>query len=321
MRVTFWGTRGSIATGADTAGLRRKLRAALMAPAGRRFADEAEADRFIDGSLPFDVRGTYGGESSCVQVETGMADEDLICDLGSGARRYGNDCIATHGPGRPRTYHVLMSHLHWDHVMGFPMFVPAYIPGNRIVIHSCHREAEAAFRAQHSHPGFPVDFTDLGATIEFVTLEPGQTRAIAGFRVTPKLQRHPGGSYGYRIEREGRTVVYATDSEHDLDHEVERESVIDFFRAADLVVFDAMYTLADAMTARQDWGHSSNMVGVELCHAAGAHRIALFHHDPVQTDEALERTLGQTVRYEEMHRGSAPPLQVLGAYDGLVLTV
>ena len=103
--------------------------------------------------------------------------------------------------------------------MGFPFFMPAYIPGNVVRIYGCHAVLEEAFRRQHGRPSFPVEFEQLGAKIEFVGLVPGQPNDVAGLTVTPKLQRHGGDSYGYRIERAGKTLVYSTDSGTSRDAE------------------------------------------------------------------------------------------------------
>jgi ribonuclease BN (tRNA processing enzyme) len=130
------------------------------------------------------------------------------------------------------------------------------------------------------------------------------------------LQRHTGDSYGYRFESQGRMVVYSTDSEHPLARAEHTDPFVDFFRGANLVIFDAMYSLADAISVKADWGHSSNVVGVELCQRAGARHLCLFHHEPVSDDEAIESLLAETRRLEEITRGSTP-LRVSAAYDGL----
>lgn len=319
MEVRFWGTRGSLPVAHRPEDVRRKLRAALRAASGRRLEDDAAVERFIREELDFPVANTYGGNTSCVQIDTGGG-EYLLCDLGSGARELGNRVLADHGPDDPRTFHVLMSHLHWDHIMGFPFFTPAYIPGNRVHIYGCHDTLEQAFRAQHGAPGFPVPFDALGADIRFHHLEPGADYAIAGCRVRPKFQHHGGDSYGYRIEHQGRSVVYSTDSEHKQDDETEMHAFVEFFRDADLVVFDAMYSLAEAMSVKEDWGHSSNLVGVELCQRAGVRHLCLFHHEPACDDETIHRVLQETRRYEELSRTGAP-LTVSSAYDGLVISV
>ncbi len=317
MKVIFWGTRGSLPVALTAADVRSKVIAALTAAQGRQLPDSAALSAFVD-SLPFVSRGTFGGNSSCVEI-VGGGSEHLLCDLGSGARPLGQSKIATYGPARPQLYHVFLSHLHWDHLMGFPFFVPAYIPGNRIVIHGCHQGLEDAVRLQFGIPCFPVDFGTLGANIEFDVMTPDEPREIAGFTVTPKLQLHGGDSFGYRFERFGKTVVYSTDSEHKLDNAQERQKFVDFFRNADLVIFDAMYSLAEAVSVKADWGHSSNVVGVELCQAAGARRLALFHHEPVNDDGRLALLLEETRRFEEITRENLAPLEIISAYDGLTV--
>lgn len=314
MKVRFWGTRGSIPVSVTAPVIRAKIAAALAGSIGVDLSSPEKIDAYID-TLGFDVAGTFGGHSSCVQVETGGA-EHVILDLGSGARPLGEAMIARFGPDVPQTYHVFLSHLHWDHIMGFPFFTPAYIPGNRIIIHTCHEQAEFALRRQHAAPSFPVDYSLLAAQIEYDLMQPGQMREIAGMTVTAKRQLHAGDSYGWRFERAGKILVYSTDSEHKLDHPDEAQGFIDFFRDADLVIFDAMYSLADAISCKADWGHSSNIVGVELCLAARAKRLALFHHEPIYSDTQIAQVLAETRRFEEIIREDHA-LDVIAAWDGL----
>ena len=313
-RVRFWGTRGSLPVALTAAGVRRKLVAALRSASGRHFASDAEVEQHLD-TLPFAAANTYGGHTSCVEIETGGPDF-LLCDLGSGARPFGLSAMARRKGGAPQTFHIFMSHLHWDHIMGLPFFVPAFIPGNRVVIYGSHRELEFSLRRQQDKPSFPVDFSIFGAAMEFVHLEPGQPHEVAGVTVTTMLQRHTGDSYGYRFESQGRSVIYSTDSEHPLAQVEHTDRFVDFFRGADLVIFDAMYSLADAISVKADWGHSSNVVGVELCQLAGVHHLCLFHHEPVFDDEAIDSVLAETRRLEEITRGGAP-LRISAAYDGL----
>ena len=316
MKVRFWGTRGSIPVAVTAPEIRAKLAAALAGSVGRDLSSPAAIDAYID-SLGFDIAGTFGGHSSCVEVDTGGA-EHFVLDLGSGARPLGQAMLNRYGPGQPQTYHVFMSHLHWDHIMGFPFFTPAYLPGNRIVIHSCHDEVEHAFRRQQGAPSFPVEFDRLGARIEFDILRPGSSVDIAGVAVSALAQRHVGDSFGWRLEHGGKSLVYSTDSEHKLDCAQERQAFVDFFRAADLVIFDAMYSLADAVSVKADWGHSSNVVGVELCQLAGARRLALVHHEPAHGDAQIARLLSETRRLEEITR-DAHAVYVIAAWDGLEL--
>jgi len=314
----FWGTRGSLPVALDAAGVRTKLKAALRGASGRTFASDADLDAYVDG-LPFDVGSTFGGNTSCVELLTGER-EYVVCDLGSGVRPFGQAAIARHGPAAPQTYHVFVSHVHWDHIMGLPFFGPAYIPGNRLVFYGGHGNLEAALRRQMEPPSFPVTFDVFRAAIDFVHLAPDVTHDVAGMRVTLKRQHHAGDSYGYRFEKDGRTIVYSTDSEHQLTEPGELVAFTEFFRDADLVIFDAMYSLAEATSVKADWGHSSNIVGVELCQAAKVKELCLFHHEPALDDAALAKMLAETRRFEEITRGSAP-LRISAAYDGLEITL
>jgi phosphoribosyl 1,2-cyclic phosphodiesterase len=315
-RVRLWGTRGSLPVSLTADQVRSKVIAALRDAAGRSFATDAELGAYVD-SLGFAVSGTYGGHSPCVEIETG-GPEFVLCDLGTGVRPFGQKILARDGPGTPHTYHVFMSHVHWDHIMGFPFFTPAYIPGNRIRIYGAHAELERAFRRQQAAPSFPVDFSALGAQIEFVGLDPAIEHDIAGMSVQLMLQRHAGDSYAYRFSAAGKAVVYSTDSEHTLTDLDETRRFATFFHNADVVIFDAMYSLADSISVKADWGHSSNIVGVDLCLMAGARHLCLFHHEPVQGDEAIARVLAESRRYEEIARAATQePLHISAAYDGM----
>ena len=314
MRIRFWGTRGSIPVALTPADIRDKLAQALVAASGRRFESLGEAYDFAQRSLPFSVSHTFGGHTSCVELQT-ASDEYFVCDMGSGARAFGEHVLARQG-GRPAVVNVFMSHVHWDHIMGFPFFGPAYLPGTTLRIHGCHAVLEQAFRLQQSPPCFPVTFDQLSAKIEFVRLVPGQRVRVGDLSVLPKLQRHSGDSYGYRFEAEGKSVVYSTDSEYKLEDRAATGAFVEFFRDADLVIFDAMYSLAEVVSVKEDWGHSSNIIGVELCQMAGARQLMLFHHEPANDDATIEGILRDARRLEELTRGERP-LHVSAAHDGL----
>jgi phosphoribosyl 1,2-cyclic phosphodiesterase len=318
VRVRFWGTRGSIPVALTSADIRDKVAQALYRAQGRHFASVGEAYDFAVGDLDFSLTHTFGGHSPCVELETG-SDEYFVCDMGSGARPFGAHVLARQS-GRPATVNVFMSHVHWDHIMGFPFFGPAYAPGTRIRIHGCHEALEHAFRLQQAPPCFPVEFSQLAASVEFVTLAPGRVHEVCGVQVTPAPQMHSGDSYGYRFEHAGKSFVYTTDSEHKLENRAQTERFVRFFHGADLVVFDAMYSLADAISVKADWGHSSNIIGVELCQMARVKHLVLFHHEPAYDDAAIEGVLRETRRFEELTRGTRA-LQISAAYDGLEIDV
>jgi phosphoribosyl 1,2-cyclic phosphodiesterase len=320
LRIRFWGTRGSLPVALTTAEIEQKIVASLLAAAGRSFGTRQEAQSFVERELPFSISHTYGGNSSCVEIDAGSG-EYILCDLGTGARPFGQHVLAqSKGAATPSTFHVFLSHLHWDHIMGFPFLVPAYLSGNRILIYGCHDAIEQAFRRQQAAPCFPVEFSQLAAKIEFITLQPGTRHRVAGLEVTPKLQLHSGDSYGYRFEHQGKVVVYSTDSEHKTDDAHSTREFVEFFRDADLVIFDAMYSLADTVSVKEDWGHSSNIVGVELCQLARAKHLCLFHHEPASSDAKIASVLEETVRLEKITR-EGHPLKVSSAYDGMEIII
>lgn len=311
MHVKIWGSRGSIPSPCLGDRVREKIARALELSLGADLTRE-NINSFVD-SLPFWVRSSYGGNTPCVQV-TGP-DEYLICDLGSGARCLGNHLLKTQGPG-PHVFHVLISHLHWDHIQGLPFFPFIYIPGNVFYVYGAHSEIERAFAAQQSSPFFPVDFHDLPSTFEFRELPVGEKVSIAGFSVSAHEQNHPGKSYGFRVERKGKVFVYATDCEHGKVDICSLEAFSKMAGDADFLIFDSQYTFVDHCTSKKDWGHSSNLVGVELCKLSGVKRLCLFHLDPAPDDQRLDEFLEDTRSYAQLYM-PAKKLEVFMAYDGL----
>lgn len=320
MQAYFWGTRGSLPVAPEGIAIREKIRRALLKANGRRFDDASAAEQFIDAELDFPVRSSYGGNSSCMEIIGG--DHYTVCDMGSGLRCLGQQVMRKHGTGQPQIYNFFMSHVHWDHIMGFPFFPPSYIPGNTIRIHGGHPVAvlEEAFRRQQSAPCFPVQWEHLGASIDFVHLDTDRWYDIDGLRVKLKLQPHPGGSYGYRFEQSDKALVYSTDAEHKLQSDTETEGMVEFYRNADVVVFDAQYSLNEMINSKEDWGHSSNIVGIDLCLRAHVKHYCMFHHEPAHGDETIHTILGETRRYAEI-ASDGQALQVSSAYDGLVIDV
>ena len=315
MLVRFWGTRGSLPVAPTAETIRRKIARALIAADGRKFDDEAGARSFVEQELGFAAGATYGGATPCVEIEAGSS--YFICDMGSGLRPFGIDSMKRNAAGHSRTYNFFQSHLHWDHIMGFPFFAPAFDPAATIRIHAGHPDAEQAFRRQQEEISFPVPFEWLRADIEFVQLTPGETHEVDGMRIETILQHHSHASYGYRFtDGGGRSVIYSTDSEHKPDNMADEAAFIDFFRDADLVICDTMYSLGDSVSMKEDWGHSSNLVAVDLCHQAKARSLALFHHEPTYQDEDIQRMHEESIRYEELTR-EGQPLDVICAYDGL----
>ena len=318
MEVYFWGTRGSLPASVNAEKIRRKLKSALEIAVEKGIGPESDIESFIDNELPFWVKGTYGTNTPCVEIR--HSDGFVLCDAGSGIRDFSNHILRMQGTARPKDFNIFISHPHWDHIQGFPFFAPVYTEENRITVYGCHKNIKDALPVQHGPPFFPVDFKFLGADIRFVSLTPGKTYEIAGFRVTAKEQSHPGKSYGYRFEKEGKIVVYSTDSEHKYIREEDPAPFVDFFSQADLLIFDAQYTLADTCTTKEDWGHSNNLIGVELAQKAGVKHLCLFHQEPVSSDEDLHKFLLDTKKYASLVRGSGS-LRVSIAWDGMAVEV
>jgi len=318
--VRFWGTRGVIPCAATAREVREKIANALVIAREAAIESREDALRFIDSELDFASNATYGGATSCVEIESGD-DAFFICDMGSGLQNFGREAQRLVRRGRRGKFNIFLSHLHWDHIMGLPSFLPALDDGCAIVIHAGHADAEEALRRQQEETYCSTPFDAFAATIDFVTMEPGREIEVDGLRVTAMLQDHPGGSFGYRfVDPASRRIVYSTDSEHRID-DMEREDAFTFFfRDADLVICDTMYSLAASNSAKEDRGHSSNLVAIDLCRQAGARRLAMFHHDPLHGDEEIQRMHEDSLRYEKLTRGDAA-LEVLCAYDGLEIAL
>jgi len=319
MYVHFWGTRGSLPVSLTAEAVRGKIRRALQESRKHRLRTDREIEAFLE-SLPFSVRGTYGGNTPCVEIGGGT--ETVLCDAGTGIRDFGNAFLKSGcGSGnRPAVFHLFISHLHWDHIQGFPFFVPAYIPGNRIVVYGAHRDLRRYFMRQQENPFFPVTLKAMRGSLRFVTLQEGKDYDIAGLTVRTVRQSHPGESFGYSFRKGGKKVVYSTDAEHKGEASEESDRFVSFYRGADLLVFDAQYTLLDAIDTKENWGHSSNLTGVELAVRAGVKRLCLFHTEHSYPDEMIEQFYQDTREYLKIH-DETNPLEILAAYDGLFLEI
>ena len=316
--VRFWGTRGTMPVAATARDVRAKIIDALVAAHGQHIDSRQEAAAFVDRHLSFAESATYGGATSCVEID--CSDEAFfICDMGSGLQAMGVDAMGR--SGRKKKYNFFLSSLHSDHLMGFSAFLPARDDDAEIVIHSCHADAEDVLRRLPDEALCSRSFDSWDAGIRFVTLEPGAKTMIDGILVDTIAQDHPGGSFGYRFtNHSGRTIVYSTDSEHKIDDMRREADFVRFFEDADLVICDTMYSLAKTSTTKEHSGHSSNVVAIDLCRQAQAKRLALFHHDPLHDDDDIQQLHEDSIRYEELTR-DGPALEVLCAYDGLDVTV
>ncbi|MDQ7784171.1 MAG: MBL fold metallo-hydrolase [Desulfomonilaceae bacterium] len=252
----------------------------------------------VHGSLPRPGPTTlkFGGNTACVEVRFGNT--LIVFDAGSGIRELGEDLIARRQRSKRKTKivgHIFFSHLHWDHVQGFPFFAPAFIAGNEFHLYGAaglNSTIHKIMSDQMSQPNFPVTLEDMGASLSFHDLDPGEVVTIADAVVRTEKLNHPGGSMGYRVEREGKAVVYASDTE--LSEETDPK-VVELCLHADLLIIDGMYTPAQYVgkkdgISRRSWGHSTWENAVATAKAAKVKRVILFHHgNDDRTVEAIER--------------------------------
>lgn len=244
----------------------------------------------VRGSIPTPGPGTVevGGNTSCIEVRCGP--ELIILDGGTGLRGLG-DSLREAGPV---TAHLFFSHVHWDHIQGFPFFAPAFVAGNVIELYGATNVTgtlEETLAGQMNFPNFPVRLNHMGARMTFHDIDDGQVIALSGGAVvvrTAKLN-HPQGVLAYRIEHAGRAAVYATDTEH---YETIDDKLVDLARGADVLVYDSQYTPEeyegrDGKGSKVGWGHSTMVEGAKVAKAAGVGRLVLFHHDPGQDDAAV----------------------------------
>lgn len=314
MEITFWGVRGSIPSPLSPQQTQEKIVQALCGATEVDLSDHHAVEDYV-ARLPFYQQSTFGGNTACVEVC--VNDERLILDAGSGIRKLGLNLMSTTPMGQGHgVAHVLLSHTHWDHIMGFPFFAPAYVPGNKVIFYGGHEHLEERLRIQQHTEHFPVALSSMDAEFQFVRLETDRTHAIGPFTVRLLNQFHPGISYGYRIEAEGRSLVYTTDSEYPHHpHPDHMAKCLRFFQEADLLVFDAQYSPLETVE-KKDWGHSSPLIGVDMAEQAEVKRLILFHHDPEADDKTVQRALDRAVQYQRQI-APASELNILTAYEGL----
>ncbi|MCC7207577.1 MAG: MBL fold metallo-hydrolase [Anaerolineae bacterium] len=321
MRVKFWGARGGIPVPMSEVQLREKMREALFNAVGVDLTDWDAIDRYLE-RLPRRISSTAGGNTTCIEVR---GDDFLfILDCGSGIRLLGKELLkGPFGSGQGEA-HILVTHTHWDHIQGFPFFDPAFVAGNRLHFHSPFPDLRARFEDQQREVYFPVTMDFMHAERTWEILDPAETVTIAGVRVSMILLSHPGGAYAYRLEHGGKSVILATDGEY---HRMDAESTaryVEFFKGADLLIFDAQYSFEQAIDEKRDWGHSTPKMGAELAFRAGVKRLALTHHDQMASDDRLWDSLPEAynhLAFRGRASGSAVETEVLLAEEGLEIEV
>ena len=317
MDITFWGTRGSIPSPLPPAEIDKKLAHVLVQAGSRVFKNEKEAREYLE-TIPFLDRSTAGGNTSCVEVRSG--DDQIVFDAGSGLRELGRKMMANGFVENKPPINILISHTHWDHICAFPLFTPNFIPGSKIAIHGCHEDMETRFRNQHHPYNFPVLFDQLQAEITFHDLEPEKQVEIAGFSVNPIQVSHPGDSYAYRVEKDGHSVVYATDASYNDLTPDGMKRYHDFYRDADVLIFDAFFDNLIESFQKSEYGHSSSFIGVDIALNADVKKLVLFHHDHLSDDDLLQRMLDSTLNYMN-HVAPDAGCEVILAHEGLSLSL
>ncbi len=247
----------------------------------------------VRGSIPCPGPDTVGvgGNTSCVEVRAGKA--VLVFDGGTGLRLLGKRMLKE----MPFTAHLFFSHVHWDHIQGFPFFDPAFVRGNVIHLYggnNVSRTLEETLAGQMDHPSFPVHLTEMGAEMVFhgvsdrkpVEVDAGDgTKAV----VSAAPGNHPNGVWAYRVDHAGHSVVYATDTAH---YAVVDQKLLKLAQGAEVLIYDSQYTPEEyaGQTGggpKLGWGHSTFEEAVKLAKAANVKKLVLYHHDPMQSDAAV----------------------------------
>jgi phosphoribosyl 1,2-cyclic phosphodiesterase len=266
----------------------------------------------VRGSCPSPGKDTvkYGGNTACVLVTADNGNK-LILDAGTGLRQLGNEL-----KHQEQNIFMLLTHNHWDHIQGFPFFIPAYLrehilhiyPGNTDLAH------DEAVLEQMSKTFFPVHHHHLKAEIRLIKTHHNQMQ-INGFNVTRHPLNHPGGGSGYIIECDGKRLAYITDNELNTPGKV-KTSVPAWTRILqdmDLLIHDAQFMPID-MPLKCGWGHSVAKEAVDLAAAAKVKRLLLYSHDPARTDAEIDQMIADIA-------DKKLPFDTIAAQEGLTLSV
>lgn len=288
----------------------------------------------VRGSVPVPGKETirFGGNTTCIEVRT-SEDNLIIIDAGTGIRLLGFELLkGDFGKGKG-VAHILFTHTHWDHIQGFPFFMPAYVgqkdPTGKKVELNCNQlhlygasdvddRLEATLRGQMEHFYFPVDLGYLNANFTFNPLQ-GKPIQIGKTTIHAKRLIHPNGVLGYRIEDAGKVFVVATDCEHPSDGSID-PNLLELSQDADILVYDAQYTPQEYNPSqfglkgpsKIGWGHSTPLEGARVAQTANVKQLLLTHHDPLHNDEMVEDM--QKVAQEVFPN-------TMAVYEGLVINL
>ncbi len=260
----------------------------------------------VRGSIPTPGEKTvrYGGNTTCIEVR-GDNNELLVLDGGTGIFQLAQTLF----PEFPIKVNIFISHTHWDHIQGLPMFVPIFVPGNEVTLHGARdivadRGVKDVLERQMDYAYFPVKESELNARISYVDLQPpGAPIDVGCVTVKYMLMNHPVLNFAYRVECNGKSLVFTGDHEWDFNiydpeddefadyQEIidgKRQSIIDFFRGADALIIDTAYT-EEEYPSRKGWGHGTFDSSIRAAREAGVKRAYLTHHEPTRSDDALEQ--------------------------------
>jgi phosphoribosyl 1,2-cyclic phosphodiesterase len=321
VQVKLWGTRGSLpqAMTQDTLLLRVDQLASAAKAAGCTTIDDMTA-AMKSGKLGPVLQ--LGGNTTCSEVSHGS--NHIFVDCGTGIT---DACYAAMAAGR-KEFHILQTHMHWDHIMGLPFFIPIYIPGFKLTIYHVHSSAPEYMKILFNGINFPVKWADLSAQIEFKHLKLYDSVHFGDISVRPFVLDHPGGSFGYRFDCNGKSVAIGVDGEYKRLTPQELGKDLPFYQNLDMLIFDGQYEM-DELASRFDWGHSSPPIGVDLAMREGIKNLVLTHHDPRSGPEkalkmlenARKHAAAQLPTFKDLwsSRGQPNGPKIHSAFDGMTL--
>jgi phosphoribosyl 1,2-cyclic phosphodiesterase len=253
----------------------------------------------VRGSCPCssDRQHRYGGNTSCILVDVD-GEPPLILDLGTGLRALGDHLnVGLQESGLPLRASALLTHLHFDHMLGLPFFAPMRDPGAILDVYGpsqADSSLQDTFEAIVQPPFFPIHFADFRGETRFHDLDDSGI-GLGAIKVTARSVPHIGHTLGYRIEANGSSLVYIPDHQAPLDRWSVPQGVLELCDGADMVVHDAQYT-EEEYASLSDWGHSTPTYALHVASEAGARRLTLFHHDPSHTDREIDKMLSHSRR-------------------------
>ncbi len=243
------------------------------------------------GSIPVSGKkyNKYGGDTTCIEIRT-KENDIIIVDAGTGIRRLGNRLIKE----GLDSYHFILTHAHWDHLMGFPFFRPLFRRQTKIHMHRSpfHKKfMESMFSKVMAPPNFPVKYSDLKATIIYEEGRPEQFK-IGSVTVEPIPISHPNTGKGYKFTEDGKSFVFITDNELGFVHKggLSFNDYVDFSKGADLLIHDAEYTEEEYQTFIE-WGHSTYTAALDLAVKAGVKQFGLFHLNQERSDDQVDEVV------------------------------